>query len=59
MPFKKQCEEIDMPEFKFTYNIYSGSGSARILQELCTSRYKYDTFSICSLNLPGYEINAS
>ena len=37
----------------------SGAGSAHILQQLCTSGYKYDTFSICSSNLPGYKINAS
>ena len=37
----------------------SGAGSASILQQLCTSGYKYDTFSMCSSNLPGYEINAS
>ena len=39
--------------------IISGAGSAQILQQLCTSGYKYDTFSICSSNRPGYKINAS
>ena len=37
----------------------SGAGSAQIFQQLCTSGYKYDIFSICSSNLPGYKINAS
>ena len=37
----------------------SGAGSAHIFQQLCTSGYKYDTFSICFSNLPGYKITAS
>ena len=31
----------------------SGAGSVQISQQLCTSGYKYDTFNICSSNLPG------
>ena len=46
---------LAVPEYK----AYSGAGSARILQQLCASGYKYDTFSICSSNLPDNEINAS
>ena len=38
---------------------YSGAGSVQISQQLCTSGYKYDTFSIYSLNLPDYEIDSS
>ena len=37
----------------------SGAGSVQISQQLCTSGYKYDTFSMCSSNLPGYEIDSS
>ena len=38
---------------------YSGAGSVQFSHELCTSGYKYDTFSICSSNLPDYKIDAS
>ena len=38
---------------------YSGVGSVQFLQQLCTSGYKYDTFSICSPNLPYYKIDSS
>ena len=33
----------------------SGAGSVQFSQQLCTSRYKFDTFSIFSSNLPDYE----
>ena len=36
-----------------------GAGSVQFSQQLCTSGYKYDTFSICSSNLPDYEIDSS
>ena len=37
----------------------SGAGSVQFSQQLCTSGYKYDTFGICSPNLPHYEIDSS
>ena len=36
-----------------------GAVSVQFSHELCTSGYKYDTFSFCSSNLPDYKIDAS
>ena len=41
------------------HGYHSGAGSVQFSHELCTSGYKYDTFSICSSNLPDYKIDAS
>ena len=43
----------------FTHMPFSGAGSALFSHQLCTSGNKFDTFSICSSNLPDYKINSS